>query len=108
MDPTAEGRDRDEMKIPDTKLRLVKVTPGPGAGTGGGDDEAAAERAGAAPSTEAVIAALNTSLLPLRWGHSAEAASMLTLAARPCTGELAATRPSDPAWWASLPASSER
>ena len=97
------------MKIPDTKLRMVKVTPGPEAGTGGGDDdEAAAEMAGAAPSTEAVIAALNTSLLPLRCGHSDEAASMFTLAARPCTGELAATRPSDPAWWASLPASSER
>ena len=63
------------MKIPDTKLRMVKVTPGPEAGTGGGDDdEAAAEMAGAAPSTEAVIAALNTSLLPLRWGHSDEAA----------------------------------
>ena len=63
------------MKIPDTKLRMVKVTPGPGAGTGGGDDdEAAAEMAGAAPSTEAVIAALNTSLLPLRCGHSDEAA----------------------------------
>ena len=43
------------MKIPDTKLRMVKVTPGPEAGTGGGDDdEAAAEMAGAAPSTEAV------------------------------------------------------
>ena len=68
MDPTAEGRDKDEIRIPDTKLRVAKVTPGPGpgAGGGGGDDETAA----AAPSTEAVIAALNTSLLPLRCGHS--------------------------------------
>ena len=60
MDPTAEGRDKDEIRIPDTKRRVAKVTPS------GGDDEAAA----AAPSSEAVIAALNTSLLPLRCGHS--------------------------------------
>ena len=68
MDPTAEGRDKDEIRIPDTKLRVAKVTPGPGPGAGaGGDDD---ETAAAAPSTEAVIAALNTSLLPLRCGHS--------------------------------------
>ena len=59
MDPTAEGRDKDEIRIPDTKLRVAKVTPN-------GDDKTAA----AAPSSEAVIAALNTSLLPLRCGHS--------------------------------------
>ena len=61
MDPTAEGRDKDEIRIPDTKRRVAKVTPS------GGDDEAAAATA---PSSEAVIAALNTSLLPLRCGHS--------------------------------------
>ena len=61
MDTTAEGRDKDEIRIPDTKRRVAKVT------LSGGDDEAAAATA---PSTEAVIAALNTSLLPLRCGHS--------------------------------------
>ena len=108
MDPTAEGRDKDKIRIPDTKLRVAKVTPGPGPGAGGGGGD---ETAAAAPSSEAVIAALNTSLLPLRCGHSdTEAAlySILTPAAPPCTGEWAATRPSDPAWWGSLPDSSER
>ena len=65
MDPTAEGRDKDEIRIPDT--RVAKVTPGPGPGAGGSGDDKSAE---AGPSSEAVIAALNTSLLPLRCGHS--------------------------------------
>ena len=68
VDPTAEGRDKDEIRIPDTKRRVAKVTPS------GGDDEAAAATA---PSSEAVIAALNTSLLPLRSLSNDEAALYL-------------------------------